>query len=136
MKCILYELAVLDTACPVSRQLCFVLDLVNDAALIQEYCRMHEPGSVWPGVIEHIRAQGVETMEIWQHTDRLFMIIKTADDYPRLGASDAARQDSARWEACIATFQRALPDAAAREQWLPMRRIFALGDHIELSRSG
>ena len=119
----------------VSRHLCFVLDLVDDAALIQEYCRMHEPGSVWPGVIEHIRAQGVETMEIWQRTDRLFMIIKAADDYPRGGASDAARQDSARWEAYMATFQRALPNAAAGEKWLPMRRIFALADHIELSRS-
>jgi L-rhamnose mutarotase len=119
----------------VSRQLCFVLDLVNDAALIQEYCRMHEPGSVWPGVLEHIRAQGVETMEIWQHTDRLFMIIKAADDYPRSGASDAARQDCARWEAYMATFQRALPDAVAGEKWLPMRRIFALADHIEPSRS-
>ncbi len=135
MKCILCKLMVLETACAVSRQISFVLDLVNDAALIQEYCRMHEPGSVWPGVIEHIRGQGVETMEIWQHTDRLFMIIKAADDYPRRGASDAARQDSARWEAYMATFQRALPDAAAGEKWLPMRRIFALADHIELSRS-
>jgi L-rhamnose mutarotase len=131
MKCILYELLELEAACAVSRQLCFVLDLVNDAALIQEYCRMHEPGSVWPGVIEHIRAQGVETMEIWQHTDRLFMVIKAADDYPRPGASDAARQDGARWEAYMATFQRALPDAATGEKWLPMRRIFALADHLE-----
>jgi len=135
MKCILYGLMILEQRAPVSRQKCFVLDLVNDAALIQEYCRMHEPGSVWPGVIEHIRAQGVETMEIWQHTDRLFMIIKAADDYPRPGASDAAQQDSARWEAYMATFQRALPDAAAGEKWLPMRRIFALADHIRLSRS-
>ena len=135
MKCILYELMILEQRAPVSRQMCFVLDLVNDAALIQEYCRMHEPGSVWPGVIDHIRAQGVETMEIWQHTERLFMIIKAADDYPRRGASDAARQDSARWEAYMATFHPDLPDAAAGEKWLPMRRIFALADHIELSRS-
>ena len=65
MKCILYELLELDAECAVSRQLCFVLDLVNDAALIQ----------------------------------------------------------------------RALPDAAAGQKWLPMRRIFALADHMELSRS-
>src|SRR6266403_5166348 len=73
--------------------------------------------------------------DLWQHTDRLFMIIKAADDYPRRGASDAAQADSARWEAYMATFQRALPDAAAGEKWLPMRRIFALADHIGLSRS-
>ena len=135
MKCILYALIRLEQRAPVSRQMCFVLDLVNDAALIQEYCRMHEPGSVWPGVIEHIRAQGIETMEIWQYTDRLFMIITVADGYPRRGASDTARQDNARWEAYMATFQRALPNAAAGVKWLPMRRIFALADHTELSRS-
>jgi len=118
---------------PVSRQMCFVLDLVNDAALIQEYCRMHEPGSVWPGVIDHIRAQGVETMEIWQHVDRLFMIIEAADDYPRRDVPNAMSQDSDRWEAYMATFQRALPDAAPGEKWLPMRRIFALADHHGLA---
>jgi L-rhamnose mutarotase len=117
----------------VSRQLCFVLDLVNDAELIQEYCRMHEPGSVWPGVIDHIRAQGVETMEIWQHVDRLFMIIEAADDYPRRDVPNAMSQDSDRWEAYMATFQRVLPDAAPGEKWLPMRRIFALADHHGLA---
>jgi L-rhamnose mutarotase len=74
MKCILCIILEVKLT-PVSRQMCFVLDLVNDAALIREYCHMHQPGSVWPGVIEHIRAQGVESMEIWQHADRLFMIM-------------------------------------------------------------
>jgi hypothetical protein len=27
-----------------SQRLCFALDLINDAALIREYCRLHEPG--------------------------------------------------------------------------------------------
>ena len=26
-----------------TRRLCYALDLVSDAALIREYCRMHEP---------------------------------------------------------------------------------------------
>jgi len=42
-------------------------------------------------------------------------------------------QDSDRWEAYMATFQRALPDAAPGEKWLPMRRIFALADHHGLA---
>jgi L-rhamnose mutarotase len=37
----------------VTRRLCYALDLVNDAALIREYCRMHEPGSVWPAGLEN-----------------------------------------------------------------------------------
>ena len=110
-------------------RLCFALDLINDAALIQEYCRMHEPGSVWPAVIDHIRAQGIESMEIWQRGDRLFMIMEAADDYPRLGASRAAGEENERWELLMSTFQQALPDAMAGQKWSPMRRIFRLADH-------
>jgi L-rhamnose mutarotase len=109
--------------------MCFALDLVGDTALILEYCRMHEPGSVWPAVIEHIRAQGVEEMEIWHQGDRLFMIVNAADDYPRRNASHVAQQESDRWEAYMVTFQRALPGAAPGERWLALRRIFLLSDH-------
>ena len=90
---------------------------------------MHEPGSVWPAVIEHIRARGVESMEIWQRGDRLFMIVEAAEDYPRLDSSLANRQEDERWEALMWRFQRSLPDAGAGEKWAPLRRIFKLGDH-------
>jgi L-rhamnose mutarotase len=113
----------------VSHRLCFALDLVNDAALIQEYCRMHEPGSTWPAVIDHIRGQGVESMEIWQRGDRLFMIVEAADDYPRSGAAQLSQLENARWELLMATFQRQLPDASAGEKWSPLRRIFLLCEH-------
>lgn len=112
-----------------NRRRCFALDLVNDAALIREYCRMHEPGSVWPAVIEHIRAQGVTEMQIWQRGDRLFMIMEAADDFPRLDPSSFSQQESARWEAYMATFQRVLPDAAAHEKWAPLRCVFQLSLH-------
>lgn len=118
-----------------SHRVCFALDLVNDEALIREYCRMHEPGSVWPAVIEHIRAQGIEAMEIWQRGDRLFMIMEAADDYPRRDTSETAHRENVRWEACMSTFQRALPDTAAEDKWASMRRIFLLSDHKGLSKS-
>ncbi len=115
-----------------TRRKCFALDLVNDAALIQEYCRLHEPGSVWPTIIEHIRAQGVEAMEIWQRGDRLFMIIDAAEDYPRVTPSRVAQQERDKWEAYMATFQRALPDAAVHEKWAPLRCVFQLSLHERL----
>jgi L-rhamnose mutarotase len=114
---------------PVTRRRCYALDLVNDAALIREYCRMHTPDSVWPAVIDHIRAQGVETMEIWHQDNRLFMIVDAADDYPRFDASPIRRQENDRWESCMATFQRPLPGAAPGEKWSALRRIFSLADH-------
>jgi L-rhamnose mutarotase len=112
-----------------------VLNLANDAALIQEYCRMHEPGSVWPAVIDHIRAQGIESMEIWLRGDRLLMVIEASDDYPRSGPSEFRCLENARWEACMATFQRVLPDPATGEKWSPMRCIFRLADHVGASHS-
>jgi L-rhamnose mutarotase len=119
----------------VSQRQCLALDLVNDAALIQEYCRMHEPGSVWPAVIDHIRARGVIAMEIWQRGDRLLMVIDASDDYPRSDPSEFRGLQNARWEACMATFQRVLPDAAPGEKWSPMRCIFRLADHVGESGS-
>ena len=118
-----------------SQRHCLALDLVNDAPLIEEYCRMHEPGSVWPAVIDHIRARGVIAMEIWQRGERLLMVIDAADDYPRSDPSEFRRVQSARWEACMDTFQRALPGHAPGEKWSPMRCIFRLDDHIGESGS-
>jgi L-rhamnose mutarotase len=112
-----------------SRRLCFALDLIDDAALIQEYCRMHEPGCVWPAVIEHIRARGVESMEIWQRGDRLFMIVEAADDYPRDDAGLSTQPDNERWEVLMGRFQRLLANSSAGEKWAPLRCIFRLADH-------
>ena len=65
-----------------SRRLCFALDLVNDAAKIAEYERFHAPGGVWPEIVDDIRAQGIEGMEIWRTGDRMVMIATVADDIP------------------------------------------------------
>ena len=118
-----------------SRRLCFALDLVSDATLIQEYCRMHQPGSVWPAVIDHIRAQGVESMEIWRRGERLFMIVEAADDYPRIDAAQVTQQENDRWEQLMASFQRELPDASPGEKWSPLRRIFVLAEHAGRAKS-
>jgi L-rhamnose mutarotase len=109
-------------------RLCFALDLVDDRALIEEYRRMHEPGAVWPAVIEHIRAQGVEAMEIWHRGDRLFMIIEAADSFPRSVASASMAADNARWERLMDRFQKRLKDASPGEKWSPLERIFVLAE--------
>ncbi|ATY30806.1 L-rhamnose mutarotase [Sphingomonas psychrotolerans] len=108
-----------------ARRHCFALDLVDDAALIAEYEARHAPGAVWPAVLAHIAAQGVEAMEIWRTGDRMVMIAEVADDYPRAVAAPA---EIAEWETLMWRFQRALPHAVPGEKWVPMQRIFAFGD--------
>ena len=95
----------------------------------QRHGEMHEPGSVWPRVIDHIRFQGIDAMQIWRRDDRLFMIIQTADDYPRLVSNPELQQASERWEALMASFQRRMDGALPREKWAAMQCIFDLGEH-------
>lgn len=104
---------------------CFALDLAADPELIAEYERAHAPGAVWPGVVSHLRASGVLSMEIWRAGDRLFMICQVADDYPRPVEVPA---DAERWEELMWRFQRPLPGSAEGEKWVPMRRIFGLDE--------
>lgn len=111
-----------------SSRRCFALDLVDDDSLIQEYQRMHEPGSVWPEIVDHIRRRGILDMQIWQRDDRLFMIIETSADYPRPVTDAVARDANERWEKLMSTFQRRLA-GAEDEKWAPMRRIFDLSEH-------
>jgi L-rhamnose mutarotase len=118
-----------------SRRICLALDLVNDATLIDSYVRMHEPESVWPAVISHIKAQGVLEMEIWQRGDRLFMIVEAEDDYPRRMAGAETAVENRRWESLMGTLQRPLPGADPDEKWSSMRRIFCLADHAAPPRS-
>ncbi len=105
------------------RRFCFVLDLIDDAALIADYEARHAPGSVWPDVVAHIRAQGVENMQIWRAGDRLVMIVEAAEDYPR---DLPAPPEIDRWEASMWRFQRPLPFARDGEKWVAMSRIFDL----------
>ena len=106
-----------------SRRRCCVLDLADDPALIAEYEARHAPGAVWPRVIAHIRAEGVEAMEIWRAGTRLVMIAEVAEDYPR---PVAVPPEGERWEEAMWRYQRALPDAREGEKWVAMRRIFDL----------
>ncbi len=105
------------------RRFCYLLDLVDDAALIADYEARHAPQSVWPEVVAHIRAQGAESMEIWRAGDRLVMIVEAADDYPR-PVSPPPEID--RWEELMWRFQQPLPFAGDGEKWVPMARIFDL----------
>ncbi|HEX5184143.1 MAG TPA: L-rhamnose mutarotase [Allosphingosinicella sp.] len=106
-----------------SRRHCSILDLADDPDLIADYEARHAPGAVWPRVIAHIRAQGVEAMEIWRAGNRLVMIAEVADDYPR---PVPAPPEVEQWETLMWRYQRALPFAREGEKWVGMRRIFDL----------
>jgi L-rhamnose mutarotase len=113
-----------------SRALVFVLDLVDETDAIAQYEAFHAPGAVWPEVIDDIRAQGVESMEIWRAGDRLVMTVTVAAGYPRQRPASAK---VAEWEALMGRFQRRIPAAASGEKWAPARKIFDLASQYGAS---
>jgi L-rhamnose mutarotase len=110
---------------------CYLLDLQDDAALIEAYQEWHRPGRVPEDVLKSIRDSGVQQMEIYRLADRLVMIMKTdsAFDPSAKAAADAANPAVAAWEAFMAPFQKPLPMATDGEKWLRANRIFDLEDH-------
>ena len=106
-----------------SRRLCFALDLVDSPSKIAEYEQFHQPGRVWPAIVDDIQAQGIEAMEIWRTGERMFMIATVADDYPR---ARSIPPEYNQWESLMWTFQKALPHAAPGQKWMPMTQIFDL----------
>ncbi len=105
---------------------CLALDLKDDPALIAEYERQHEQSR--PEIADSIRSAGINDMQIFRVSNRLFMIIETDDDFSfeTKAAMDAANPAVQEWEAFVSTLQQPLPFAKPGEKWVPMKQIFAL----------
>ena len=111
-----------------TRRWCLALDLKDDPTLIAEYCRHHE--RIWPEIAESIRSAGIVGMEIWRTGNRLVMVMETDPHFdPAAKASaDAANLKVREWEELMWKYQRPLASAKPGEKWVPMERIFDLGD--------
>lgn len=111
-------------------RLCCTLDLHDDPALIAEYERWHRPENIWPEIPASIRAAGVHDMQIYRAGNRLFMVMEVTDDFSaaRKAQADAANPRVVAWEHLMQRFQQTVPFAAPGQWWMPMQRIFALGD--------
>jgi len=105
---------------------CFTLDLKNDPALIAEYEAYHE--NVWPEIMESIRSSGIENMQIYRFSNRLFMIMEVNGtfSFDKKGAADAGNEKVQEWEELMWKYQQAVPGAKAGEKWVLMDKIFEL----------
>lgn len=115
------------------KRYCLALDLKDDPELIESYKTYHQPGNVWPEVIESIRDSGIHDMEIFLTGHRLFMIMEVDDsfDFATKARRDAADPKVQAWEALMWIFQEALPWAEEGEKWVQMTAIFQLQEHLE-----
>lgn len=112
----------------VHKRYCMVLDLKDDADLIEEYKHYHAPGRVWPEVISSIKSAGIEDMEIYILGNRLFMIMDVNQDFDfdQKALADAANAKVQEWESLMGKFQLPLKWAKPPEKWLVSELIFKL----------
>ena len=105
---------------------CFALDLKDDAKLIAEYEMYHQ--KVWPEILESITSSGIESLDIYRVSNRLFMIMETNEtfSFEAKGQADAENPKVQEWETLMWNYQQALPGAKPGEKWLLMERIFKL----------
>jgi L-rhamnose mutarotase len=105
---------------------CLNLDLKDDPALIAEYETWHK--NVWPEIIESIRTSGIENMQIYRFSNRLFMIMEVNEtfSFDKKGAADAGNEKVQEWETLMWKYQQGVPGAKPGEKWVLMDKIFEL----------
>ena len=103
---------------------CLALDLKDDESLIKEYEDYHK--NVWPEILQSIKDAGIEQMEIYRVSNRLFMIMETNDDFSfeQKAAADTASEKVQEWETLMWKYQQALPGSRPGEKWVIMEKIF------------
>ncbi|MEN9696599.1 MAG: hypothetical protein RLZ56_20 [Bacteroidota bacterium] len=105
---------------------CLALDLKNDPQLIAAYDEYHR--SVWPEVLASIKDAGIQQLEIYRVSNRLFMIIEAPADFSfeQKAAMDTKNEIVQQWEQTMWDYQLALPIAKPGEKWVLMEKIFSL----------
>lgn len=107
---------------------CLTLDLKNDEKLIAEYEAYHR--NVWPEILQSVKEAGIENMEIYRLSNRLFMIMQVDDtfSFEKKAAMDTANPKVLEWEGLMWKYQQPLPTAKPGEKWLLMDKIFSLNE--------
>jgi len=108
------------------KKYCFALDLKEDETLIEAYIEHHK--KVWPEILQQIKSTGVECMEIYRVSNRLFMIMETKADFSleAKAAMDKSNPKVQEWEELMSNYQKVLPNAKPEEKWVQMEQIFKL----------
>jgi L-rhamnose mutarotase len=110
------------------KRFCLACDLKNDPELIAEYRKWHQPGGVWPEIINSIKEAGVLDMEIYLLGTRMVLIMETTDDFTLEHKATLDRNNPrvVEWENLMWRFQEAVPGVPEDQKWSPMERIFKL----------
>lgn len=109
-----------------TQKYCLALDLKKDPQLMAEYKAYHE--NIWPEITKSIKDSGIESLDIYNIGNRMFMIIEANEgfSFEKKSDMDANNPKVQEWEELMWKFQQALPWAKPGEKWMLMEKIFEL----------
>ena len=108
------------------KRYCLTLDLKNDPELIRQYEEHHQ--AVWPEIIKSIKNAGIENMEIYRYSNRLFMIMEVNDEFSFEKKQKADRENVKvqEWEELMWNYQQPFAETPKGGKWMLMNKIFDL----------
>lgn len=110
------------------RRYCRALDLVEDEALIKEYCYLHSREGHWKEINEGIRQVGILNMDIYRSDNHLFMIMDVDEsfDWDESFKRLAGLPRQQEWEDVVAKYQKCDAGSTGEAKWKVIERIFTL----------
>ena len=103
------------------------LDLIDDPEVIEEYKEHHR--HVWPEVKQGLKKIGISEMKIFLTGCRLFMFLRTEDEFDLEKDFQSYTDTSPRarmWDDLMRNFQQKIPSAKIEDWWVPMEEVFNL----------
>ena len=103
------------------------LDLKDDKKKIEKYIDYHK--KVWVEVTEGLLSIGITEMKIFLTGNRLFMFLRTEDnfdlgrDFQRYTSTSIRAKE---WDELMRNYQQKVPSAGEEEWWSPMTEVFSL----------
>jgi L-rhamnose mutarotase len=107
------------------------LELIDDQELTRLYEQYHQPGGVWPEVLESIRDSGIENMQIYRLGTLLVMVldVHASFTFEAKSKTDEANPKVQEWELLMERFQSVDVTQEKAVKWQVMDQIFHLHDH-------
>lgn len=108
-----------------------ILDLKDDAQLIEAYIKQHSKPHMWREIIDGIKAVGILEMELYIQGNRLVMIVETPLDFDwdKAMSKLAKLPRQQEWEDWNAQYQDCKIGETSDEKWKLMDRMFHLYEY-------
>lgn len=117
------------------KRYCKTLQLENDAALIEEYKKLHAMGNAWPEITQGMKDVGIIDMEIYIDGTTLFMIMDTEENFNHDKAMTklAMLPRQSEWEAIVSKYQKTSVSSSAKDKWKLIKRIYKMEQEKEFA---